>query len=110
MGLDVREYTYGHYTLDLINPGVYRITAGQVWLVTRATLFTKDNFGHFATDADYGNDVVVSPNSCYQIEPNGAFRGGFRIDGQTGLFVVEFWNQAQQGAQGIPIFTTDPGP
>lgn len=107
-GLDVREYLYGSFDLNLTLAGTYVISAGGVWLVTRAQLFTAGTIGH-VDGPNFGDTIDVVPNSCWGIEPNGAYRDFFRVSGLGGRFSAEFWFQARATVgQSIAIYVTDP--
>jgi|GEM_PF-2696425 len=104
VGLDVREYLYGTLDLPLVS-GLYVVSAAGEWLVTRARLFAAADAGAELDGPNYGPTISVVPGGCYEIEPNGAYRDGFRVQGNGGLFSVEFWFQARGTiGQSINIF------
>lgn len=103
VGLDVREYAYGHFSQALNVAGFWEISARKNWLVTKVQFYTGPNPGQLALDPCPA--IVVAANSCMVLEPNGAFRSKVEVLGVGALVIVEYWFQALAGqfVQNIPI-------
>jgi hypothetical protein len=103
VGLDVREYAYGHFSQALTVAGFYTISARKNWLVTKVQFYTGANVGQIALDPFPAVNVVA--NACLILEPNGAFRSKVEVLGIGALVVIEYWFQTQSGqfVQNIPI-------
>lgn len=111
VGLDVREYTYGSYALDLtLGTGFYTISAHKNWLVTKVQFFTGANPGNLALEG--GTNITVAANACLILEPNGAHRRSIDVFGAGSKIIVEFWFQAvgDQFLTSIPIELKVPPP
>lgn len=108
VGLDVREYAYGHFSQTLNLPGFWEIGARKNWLVTKVQFYTGANPGQIALDPFA--TIPVAANSCVVLEPNGAFRSKIEALGEGALLIVEFWFQAQGGqfVQSISIDVVPP--
>ena len=103
VGLDVREYAYGHFSQVINAPGFWTISARKNWLVTKVQFFTAGNAGQIGLDPN--PTIPVAANGCLVLEPNGAFRSKIEVLGVDSLLIVEFWFQAIGGqfVQSIPI-------
>jgi hypothetical protein len=103
VGLDVREYAYGHFSQVINAPGFWEISARKNWLVTKVQFYAGANGGQLALDPNPA--IVVAANGCLILEPNGAFRSKIEALGVDSLLIVEFWFQALAGqfVQSIPI-------
>lgn len=103
VGLDVREYTYGHFSQLISSAGFWEISARKNWLVTKVQFYTGANVGQIALDPN--PTIPVAANSCVVLEPNGAFKSKIEVLGIGSLLIVEYWFQAQAGqfVQAIPI-------
>jgi hypothetical protein len=103
VGLDVREYVYGHFSQLVNDAGFWEIGARKNWLVTRVQFFAGAGAAQIGLSPN--NMIQVAANGCLTLEPNGAFKDKVIAIGDGALVIVEFWFQAQAGAfaQNIPI-------
>ena len=108
VGLDVREYVYGHASQLLNLPGFWEIGARKNWLVTKVQFYTAANAGQVGLNP-YAT-IPVAANSCFIFEPNGAFKDKVICLGVGAIVIVEYWFQANAGAfvQNIPIDVVPP--
>lgn len=108
VGLDVREYSYGHFSFAPSVAGFYTIGARKNWLVTKVQFYTGANPGQLALDPCPAVNVLA--NACLILEPNGAFRSKVEVLGIGSLVVIEYWFQTQSGqfVQNIPIDVVAP--
>jgi hypothetical protein len=101
-GIDVREYSYGVFSVESVAATTSLISARKNWLVTKIQFYAA------AADVDIlispsfnERRITVKANGCLILEPNGAFKGTIVMFGSGGgdRLVVEYWFQAlvQQG-------------
>lgn len=105
VGLDVREYTYGMYTLSLSAPGFYTISARKDWLVTRVQFYTAANPGILILQQPF--QIPLAANGCITVEPNGAHRSEVFANGNGALLIIEYWFQTFDG---FPIIVDEVPP
>lgn len=103
VGLDVREYVYGHFSIVINTEGFWEISARKNWLVTKVQFFTAESAGQIGLNPN--PTINVAANGCLTFEPNGAFKDKVIALGMGALVIVEYWFQANAGAfaQNIPI-------
>jgi hypothetical protein len=103
VGLDVREYVYGHFSQTLSAPGFWEISARKNWLVTKVQFYNGPNAGQLGLNPN--NNIPVAAGGCVILEPNGAFKDKVIALGEGAIVIIEFWFQTQAGAfaQNIPI-------
>ena len=111
VGLDVKEYSYAFFSavvgagtsLDVDGRKAWWITKIQVYAAAAGAILNLT-----FQKGTGGNAIVVAPNSCVTIEPNGAHKGGIQLRSATGaLVIIEYWfqTQADQYNPGITVDT-----
>jgi len=108
VGLDVREYVYGHHSQVLNIDGFWEFSAHKTWLITKVQFFAADAVGQVGINPF--PTIPVAKNGCVILEPNGAARDKVFAFGLGSLIIIEYWFQAQAGTfvQNIPIVTVVP--
>lgn len=106
VGLDVREYTYGCFQLELALPGFYQISAGNNWLVTKVQLYASTNASQLVLTQ--GNIIPVAASGCAILEPNGAHKDPVSASGVGAVLIIEYWFQSLPGFAQLVINTVPP--
>lgn len=111
VGLDVKEYVYGMFT-GVVGAGTtLEVNARKAWWITRIQVFAAAAGANvFLTfePGTTGPGIVLAPNGCITLEPNGAHKGGVQLTAAVGaLLIIEYWfqTQADQFQPSIPIDT-----
>lgn len=110
-GFDVREFTYACFVFD--HPGDHNprfVSARKSWWVTRIQYFTSTESGALRI-AGGSASILVAPNGCVTLEPNGAFKEWIGIE-NSGLLLIEYWFQTPPNSNliQIPIDVTNSQP
>jgi len=93
VGLDVREYCFAYedFTAGATEPGMYKISSGNRWLITRIRYWTDAAPGVLQLQGMFPSQVAAY--GCLCLEPNGAFRGDVSIQGAASRVAIEYWYQ-----------------
>jgi hypothetical protein len=101
VGLDVREYTYSIYSSVVGAGTALSVDGRKSWWITKIQVYTAAAGATVSLSFVKGSGgyaVVVAPNSCLVLEPNGAHKGGVNLSGAAGaLLIIEYWFQTQEG-------------
>lgn len=92
--LDAREYGYSYFFYTVPDGNSHFITTKNQWMVTRVRLFAAAAVPATFVFGSISNEADIAAGGCFELEPNGAYRGGMSVSGQGAVLVVEFWYQA----------------
>lgn len=109
VGLDVREYVYGHHSQVLNLDGFWEFSSRKNWLITKVQFYTPAGVAGQVGINPYPT-IPVAASSCLILEPNGAAKDKVIALGNGALIIIEYWFQAQAGTfvQNIAIDTVPP--
>ncbi len=115
-GIDVREYAYSYFSQIFGDNTPHVISSKNRWMVTKIQAWAGGDTpnGGLLLGAGGGGtggppEILLFPNGCVTLEPNGAFRGDITFsacgtDLVPGLIIIEFWWQSTANVS-YPLIT-----